>query len=497
MPARERRWEKALWALAAGACCCPGGRAAGATGPYDPEVRVESAWLYGNVNKYAYYFAELLVGSPEPQRTSVIVDTGSHLIGFPCKGCEHCGEHIDPAFDFSRSTSARWLNCSEHCASDCVGGQCPYKELYTEGSSVSGFWFNDLVRLGEGPEENPPVRARLGCHRRENRLFYEQRADGIMGLAPAGKGGNGERRSTILEDLFKDKQHVNASVFSLCLATWGGKLTVGGYEAAYHISGSSGKEDAGRGIQWLSLTPQNYYFVFPSALMIGSIVIAAGVAAFGAAIIDSGTTFSSFPGPVFRNLVNDLNTHCSLNSGCGAKREGDTCWRVNSLLSGPKDFPTLSMYFDHGGVKIDWPPHAYLHQSAEPGVWCRGFKEGSAYTTVLGISWMLHKDVIFDIQQGRLGVADAFCPEHGRPADLIEAASMDVAMEDIAAASRPSATEGDGRPGLLAAAAAGSLLLLLLAAGAVTVRWSRRRLRRALSESALWDVDICHLELDG
>jgi len=58
---------------------------------YDPEQRIESARLFGNMNKYAYYFTDVLVGLPEPQRASVIIDTGSRLVGFPCSTCDHCG----------------------------------------------------------------------------------------------------------------------------------------------------------------------------------------------------------------------------------------------------------------------------------------------------------------------------------------------------------------------------------------------------------------------
>lgn len=45
--------------------------------------------------RYAYYFIDLMVGTP-PQLTSVIVDTGSHLLAFPCGGCDQCGHHLVP-----------------------------------------------------------------------------------------------------------------------------------------------------------------------------------------------------------------------------------------------------------------------------------------------------------------------------------------------------------------------------------------------------------------
>ena len=42
-----------------------------------------------------YWFIDLLIGLTENvQRTSVIVDTGSSLCGFPCTGCTHCGTYL-------------------------------------------------------------------------------------------------------------------------------------------------------------------------------------------------------------------------------------------------------------------------------------------------------------------------------------------------------------------------------------------------------------------
>merc|ERR1712110_808988 len=62
----------------------------------------------------------------------------------------------------------------------------------------------------------------------------------------------------------------------------------------------------------------------------------------------------------------------------------------------------------------------------EFGVWCHTFMENTIFQTVLGISWMIHKDVIFDLVQGRLGVAEAACPEHRRQVDLINEVSLNA-----------------------------------------------------------------------
>jgi len=417
---------------------------------------MESAKLYGNMNKYAYYFTDLLIGSPTPQRTSVIVDTGSRLVGFPCKGCDHCGDHLDPAFDIGQSSTAKWLRCGDGCVRGCVEGQCAYRETYSEGSTISGRWFDDLVELGDSFQKNPPVHARLGCHTNENKLFYTQRANGIMGLAPSSDGVNGSR-PTVLQDLFRDKSHVSTEIFSMCLATWGGRLTVGGYDTSYHRPGQE--------VQWTPMRAAHYYFVFPEGLaLLGSGGVAPKVVAmtngeFGVTIIDSGTTYTYFPGPVFRTLVGDLLSYCDAHGGCSATREGNECFRLNDVMGGPDDFPVVKMTFK-GGAQIDWSPYGYLHQRGEQGVWCQTFMENHLYQTVLGISWMIHQDVIFDLQNGKLGVAKANCPEHHKDSDYLQRDAL-VSAGSI----EPRTVRRPVEPLLLAA---GFVCLALAAAGWAT-----------------------------
>lgn len=55
---------------------------------------------------------EALVGDP-PQKQSLIVDTGSHLIIFPCSKCENCGIHDYPLFDEKKSNSFEKIKKSD------------------------------------------------------------------------------------------------------------------------------------------------------------------------------------------------------------------------------------------------------------------------------------------------------------------------------------------------------------------------------------------------
>jgi len=320
------------------------------------------------------------------------------------------------------------------------------------------------VELGDSFQKNPPVHARLGCHTNENKLFYTQRANGIMGLAPSSDGVNGSR-PTVLQDLFKDKKHVSTEIFSMCLATWGGRLTVGGFDTSYHAPGQE--------VQWTPMRAAHYYFVFPEGLALAGLdggqgtVVAMTNGEFGVTIIDSGTTYTYFPGPVFQTLVKDLTSYCDTHGGCAASREGNECWRLNDIMGGPDSFPTIKMNFK-GGAQINWSPYGYLHQRGEQGVWCQTFMENHLYQTVLGISWMIHQDVIFDLQHGRLGVAKANCPEHHKDSDYLQ--------KDALLSAGSIETEVVRRPVQPLLAAAGFVLMAIAAAGwATSLLRSRQR----------------------
>lgn len=64
---------------------------------------------------YGTHFANVWVGTPTPQRKTVIVDTGSHYTAFPCTGCVKCGapHHTDPYFRPENSKTFQQLQCNE------------------------------------------------------------------------------------------------------------------------------------------------------------------------------------------------------------------------------------------------------------------------------------------------------------------------------------------------------------------------------------------------
>lgn len=105
---------------------------------------------------YGTHYVDLWCGTPNPQRQTVIVDTGSSQTAFPCKECVDCGSpkyHAGELFDQSLSKSFHAMSCiKEECSqrSDCneETDQCEIEQYYSEGSSWFAYEAKDLCYIG-------------------------------------------------------------------------------------------------------------------------------------------------------------------------------------------------------------------------------------------------------------------------------------------------------------------------------------------------------------
>ncbi|KAJ1452344.1 aspartic peptidase domain-containing protein, partial [Pelagophyceae sp. CCMP2097] len=175
---------------------------------------------------YAHVYAIFSVGTP-PQRVSVIVDTGSHHTAFPCSGCKSCGTHTDPYFDPERSSTLKWLGCSDCvAAAHCMQRKCQVSQSYTEGSSWKANQIKDALYVGGETVISQPASETwlstsfiFGCQISETGLFRTQKADGIMGMSM--------NAQTLVPTMNANGQlHKNA--FALCFMHGGGSMTLGG-----------------------------------------------------------------------------------------------------------------------------------------------------------------------------------------------------------------------------------------------------------------------------
>ena len=170
---------------------------------------------------YGTHYVDLWIGSPEPQRQTVIVDTGSKLTAFPCTNCSSLGtecnvyHHFDSNFNESRSQTFQSVSCHKcslgFCSKLRKDTQCLIRASYTEGSSWVAYEAIDRTFLGQISPSLPPTTSfeinneeatktnsnltkeskkyknvtfdlRFACQTKLSGFFKTQLADGIMGL---------------------------------------------------------------------------------------------------------------------------------------------------------------------------------------------------------------------------------------------------------------------------------------------------------------------------
>eukprot|EP00521_Asterionellopsis_glacialis_P016551 CAMPEP_0195289986 /NCGR_PEP_ID=MMETSP0707-20130614/6032_1 /TAXON_ID=33640 /ORGANISM="Asterionellopsis glacialis, Strain CCMP134" /LENGTH=527 /DNA_ID=CAMNT_0040350051 /DNA_START=229 /DNA_END=1815 /DNA_ORIENTATION=+ len=182
------------------------------------------------------HHVHVYIGSP-PQRQTLIVDTGSRLMAFPCRPCNNCGKHASDYYDPIRSTTdvlPKCGNCYLAELSMCSNNdqKCHVTQRYTEGSSWSAYELEDLVWFGNSNLEESidsfmklAVPYSFGCQVEETGLFKDQYADGILGLAKHG---------TSLIQAMYDAGSIRNNAFSLCFTRTGGSLSLGGSYVEQH-----------------------------------------------------------------------------------------------------------------------------------------------------------------------------------------------------------------------------------------------------------------------
>ncbi|TYZ53841.1 hypothetical protein PybrP1_004602, partial [[Pythium] brassicae (nom. inval.)] len=342
------------------------------------------------------HYAELYLGVPA-QRASVIVDTGSHLTALPCSSCKGCGNHTDPFFDITKSTTAKFANCRDFSCQSCNEERCYISQGYTEGSMWQAVVVDELVWVGGFSGTNADhimrhygVRFPLGCQTKETGLFITQKENGIMGL--------GRHRSTVLSYMVSAKR-VAKDVFSLCFGASGGSLVLGGVDYTHHTTD----------VAYTSLVADNsgWYPVKVKDIWVGGATIGLGVSELNSGkgvIVDSGTTDTFFVSAGSRSFLRAFERAAGIPYS-----ETKMDVRKADFATLPNITVVLEGVSGGDDVELVIPPHKYLTVS-DNGQYYYGnvhFSERSG--GVLGASTMMGYDVIFDSESKRVGFAESDC----------------------------------------------------------------------------------------
>jgi len=358
---------------------------------------VDEARLFGDLTTYASYHVDVLVGTPG-QMQSVIVDTGSSMTAFPCESCgSDCGTHIDPPFAPSQSSTFTWVSCDDPRCQSCSGNECRYIVRYLEGSSISGRFFEDVVRLGNAARGNSGSRLWLGCHTKETNLFRSQAPSGIMGLD--------DRGWDVVEALVAG--HLDEQIIGLCLSSTGGVMVVGGINETWTPLSSP--------LQWVPYSSR-YHVALQDVDIVpgGKQTLALSVGISGSFHLDSGTTYTYFDWSQELSLQLAIAQACA-DGACGsASKVSSRCWRADEAAI--DQFPEL--HFQLKEAVYVWTARGYLESKPEDGnTWCYTFYGDPPLT--LGASFMRHHLVLFHRGLENIGFAQSPCPSYSARDDPI------------------------------------------------------------------------------
>ncbi len=363
-------------------------------------------YVFGSAFKLNYYYSNLYLGD-NMQKQGYILDTGSTITTSTCSPiCQHCGNHICPAYNIT--TEDKIISCNdEKCklvTSKCNGNtnKCSFSISYSEGSSLSGVYINEIVRFGENYKEQNGTFVPIGCTTDENHLFYTQDANGIMGLA------NNDHNFI---DILYACGAIKANLFSLCFAQLGGVFNIG------EINNKTHKEN----VTFVPmLLDRGKYFGLTIKSMAVNEHIIENYNRWGYNIfIDSGTTISYINDKIFNEIYNLMNEECKKfekNNACGKytyHSDFGHCFyfeSINDLDYAVYNYwPIIHFYLE--GYDYKWKAENYVFNistKSKPGA-CMGINKAYGSKITLGSSWIIGHDIIFDRDNHLIGVAEAEC----------------------------------------------------------------------------------------
>mmetsp|Transcript_2854 Transcript_2854/g.5342 ORF Transcript_2854/g.5342 Transcript_2854/m.5342 type:complete len:627 (+) Transcript_2854:292-2172(+) len=137
---------------------------------------IQKGYPFGKLYQgFGTHYVDLWVGTPHPQRQTVIVDTGSGITSFPCEPCNDCGYgyHTDKDYRITESTSFSYQTCG-HCSigkcknrsspSSSSSSTCEISVSYSEGSKWKAYEARDVVYIGGSHDQEGQDRMRQLTH---------------------------------------------------------------------------------------------------------------------------------------------------------------------------------------------------------------------------------------------------------------------------------------------------------------------------------------------
>jgi hypothetical protein len=311
---------------------------------------------------------------------------------------------MDPYFDPAKSSSSEIKQCGGR------GQKCFFRQSYSEGSSWHAFKVKDNVYIGGEQIANIPsasnnsINFEFGCQESETGLFRTQNVDGIMGLSASDE--------TLPFQLFQNGI-TGSRLFSLCFRIGGGVLTLGDIDTSLH----NYKDENGKLIPselqyaklikkrgWFTVNVKDILLFSPkdsSSSSIGGAIYKCNTGK--GTIVDSGTTDTYLPQSLHQNFVSLFKKL----TGIQYKTEIITLSQEQYKIL-PTIIYRLEGFDADSTVNIVVRPDSYMEKHANNRYVPRVYLTEST-GAVLGANFMNEYDIIFDVDNSKIGFAQSHC----------------------------------------------------------------------------------------
>lgn len=172
------------------------------------------------------YYVTIGLGTP-PQYFTVQLDSGSADLGVPLKGC--LGPCASSQYDPTKSSSSAPKTCTSGGTTscpNCYNGICEYTNFYASGAGYTAKIYTDTFTLGS-LSTTVQFGAITNISEPNNAVLEPAGVDGIAGISF-------QALSHVDAPTFIDVLYANgiisANIFTLCVTSTGGLLTLGGEE---------------------------------------------------------------------------------------------------------------------------------------------------------------------------------------------------------------------------------------------------------------------------
>ncbi|XP_071702250.1 aspartic proteinase 36-like [Rutidosis leptorrhynchoides] len=389
----------------------------------------------GSPTSAALYYTKIQLGSP-PKDFYVQVDTGSDLLWVNCIECEKCPTKSDlgvplTLFDPKDSSSAKKVSCDdEFCKStfggpsdECKAGMlCAYAVAYGDGSSTSGFFVTDNIKLSQvsGNRQTTSMSGNVtfGCGAKQSGELgsSEQALDGIIGF--------GQSETSILSQLASAKKV--KKMFSHCLdGNKGGGIFAIGEVVQPEVKTTP------------LLADKTHYNIELKSIDVNGDDVKISSSIFNflkkqGAIVDSGTTLAYFPDQIYNQLMDKIIA-AQPNNKPRTVEKIFKCYKYSGNID--DGFPDITFHFANS-LSLKVSPHQYFFQ-IDDDEWCIGFQNSNLQDksggdlTLLGDLVLSDRLVTYDMENGAIGWTDYDCTSSIKVKDEESGNVYEVVAKDI------------------------------------------------------------------